>query len=112
MGSAVSENNEATYIGYSEEFVFVLDRNYLKRPLDDPMAKPFMNSSNQVMVSILKGHSAQEASDRSKKLFRNYFSELASSKASKDSLQSAQFLWWNMRNQVCLGNGQAKLPQR
>lgn len=109
LGQKVTEGNDSTFIGYSDEFIFVANNNYITRPLDDPQARPFMKSSNQVIVALIKGHSAREASERSKKLFQEHFIKLSSSNADQDSLQAAQFLWWNMRNQVCLGNGEAKL---
>jgi len=109
LGPRVVENNEATYIGYEDEFIFVGDRNYLARPQDDPMAKPFMEASNQVMLSLLKGNRAQVASEKSKNKFREHYMKLSSSQADSDTLQAAQCLWWNMRNQVCLGNLDAKL---
>ncbi len=109
LGPKVAENNEATYIGYEDEFIFVGDRNYLSRPQDDPMAKPFMEASNQVMISLLKGNRAGEASEKSKNKFKEHFMKLSSSQADPDSLQAAQCLWWNMRNQVCLGNLDAEL---
>lgn len=110
LGQKVTENNKATYIGYSNDFIFPFDNNYTARPLLDPKANPFMRASNQVMISLLKGHSAEDASARSKNVFEEQFTKLLSSDTDQDSLQSAKYLWWNKRNQVCLGNGEAKLP--
>ncbi|MFA6551075.1 MAG: hypothetical protein WCV41_00890 [Patescibacteria group bacterium] len=109
LGPKVAENNEAAYIGYEDKFIFVADSNYSTRPQDDPIAKPFMEASNQVMISLLKGHCAEEASEKSKNKFKEHFMKLSSSQADPDSLQAAQCLWWNMRNQVCLGNLNADL---
>jgi len=109
LGPKVVENNEATYIGYEDEFIFVGNRKYLAHPLEDPMAKPFMESSNQVMISLLKGNNAQAASEKSKNKFKEHYMKLSSSQADSDTLQAAQCLWWNMRNQVCLGDLNAKL---
>ncbi|MFH1361592.1 MAG: hypothetical protein ABIH69_02940 [bacterium] len=109
LGQRISKNNGATYIGYSDDFIFICDHNHIARPLTDPKAQPFMESSNQVMISLLKGHSAQEASERSKNVFNKHFTRLLSSSTDPDSLQTAKYLWWNMRNQVCLGNGEATL---
>lgn len=109
LGQKVAENKETAYIGYSDEFIFVGDRRYWSRPLDDPKAKPFMESSNQVMISLLKGNSAGEASKKSKNKFRDCYAQLLSSGADPDSLQAAQCLWWDMKNQVCLGDADAKL---
>ena len=109
LGQKVAEDNTSTYIGYSDEFIFVGDSNYISRPLVDPKAEPFKEASNQLMISLLKGNSAKDASERSKEKFRENIRKLTSSIADSDSLQIAQCLWWNMRHQVCLGNIEAKL---
>ena len=109
LGPKATENNEATYIGYEDEFIFVANGSYLTRPQDDPMAKPFKEASNQVMISLLKGNKARDAFERSKNKFRDNYIRLLSSSADQDSLQAAQCLWWNMRNQVCLGDLDAEL---
>lgn len=109
LGPKVVESKNTSYIGYRDDFIFIADGRYTTRPLDDPRAKPFMESSNQVMMSILKGHSTEEAASRSKSLFREHYIKLSSSTTDVDSLQAAQFLWWNMRNQVCLGDTDSKI---
>lgn len=109
LGPKVTESEKATYIGYSDEFIFVGDSNYIGRPLIDPKAKPFMESSNQVMISLLKGNNARAASERSKNKFRSHLTKLTSSLADPDSSQAAQYLWWDMQHQVCLGNIEATL---
>jgi hypothetical protein len=112
LGRKISKGNDATYIGYTDDFIFISDNNYVSKPLSDPKARLFMEASNHVMVSLLKGHSAQEASEKSKNAFRANFTRLLSSGNDPDSSNIAKYLWWNMRNQVCLGNGAAKLPVR
>jgi hypothetical protein len=109
LGRRVTEGNGATYIGYLNDFIFPFDNKYTAKPLLDPKARPFMRASNQVMVSLLKGHKAKDASARSKNVFEAQFTKLLSSSTDQDLLQSAKYLWWNGRNQVCLGNGEAKL---
>lgn len=109
LGPKVVEHGDATYLGYSDEFIFVGDRNYVGKPSHDPRAKPFGEASNHVMISLLKGHCAREASERSKKIFRDYSVRLSSSMADPDALQAAQCLWWNMTHQVCLGDPEARL---
>lgn len=111
LGMKISEGNDATFIGYSDDFIFISDNNCTSKPLSDPKAKPFMESSNQVMISLLKGHNAREASKKSKNAFKEHFTQLMSSSSDPDSSNIAKYLWWNMRNQVCLGNGEAKLHE-
>lgn len=109
LGPEVVKDEKSTYIGYSDEFVFVCDMRYKGKPLTDIKARPFMEASNLVMLSLLKGNSAKEASDKSKIKFREHVTKLSSSAADPDILQAMQFLWWNAEHQVCLGDQNAKL---
>lgn len=109
LGPEVAVDKKSVYIGYDDDFIFVTDHKYVARPAEDPKAKPFMESSNQVMFSLLKGNTAKESSDKSKNKFVRHVRSLSSSLADPDSLQVAQCLWWNARHQVCMGNEDAKL---
>lgn len=104
LGRKVTKKGFSTYIGYTNEFIFILSNNCFSRPLDDKRALPFMEASNQVAISLLKGHTAKESSNRSKEIFQSNYTKLLSSDTDPDSLQAAQCLWWNMKHQVCLGD--------
>lgn len=107
LGAKVAQEKDTAYIGYADEFIFIAGSACMRNPAHDPKAKPFMEASNQVMISVLKGHSARESTERSKDIFRERYIKLLSSNTDQDSLQAAQYLWWNMRNLVCLGAGNA-----
>jgi len=109
LGETVANEDKSAYIGYKDEFIFMSSRTSIRKPKSDKLARPFMEASNQVMISLLKGNTALESSDKSRHKFREQFVRLSSSTADPDSLQSAQLLWWNMRNQVCLGNGSLRI---
>ncbi|MFA6376053.1 MAG: hypothetical protein WCX69_01475 [Candidatus Paceibacterota bacterium] len=109
LGPEVAKNNDSAYIGYDDEFCFAGNSKYLSHPIDDPRAKPFMESSNQIMCSLLKGNNCQEACEKSRKIFKEYINRLSSSAADPDSLQDAQLLWWDMKHQVCLGNKRSSI---
>lgn len=107
----VSGDGSSAYIGYADDFLFVGSSNYINRPLEDPKAKPFKESSNQVMTGLLKGATAGETTERAKNKFRdNYQKLLSSANGDPDSLQAAQFLWWDMRHLSCQGNNESRLP--
>lgn len=108
LGRAVVNKTGTTYIGYEDDFVFTFSQSKVGKPLENDRAKPFMEASNQVILSILKGHSAQEASQRSKEAFRAHIIRLLSSQANPDARLDAQALWWNLKNQICLGNGEKR----
>lgn len=104
LGVKVAQSPYTAYIGYMDEFIFACDRNYFARPIEDPRAKPFKDSSNQVVLALLKGHRVADAFVRSQDAFLQNYTKLLASTADSDSVQTAQFLWWNRRNQVCLGD--------
>lgn len=109
LGQTVAGTKESTYIGYEDDFTFVCNKDYITKPKSDPRAKPFMDCSNQVMLALLKNHTAQEATERARELFEQKSMELSLSTANQDDLQAAQCLWWNMNRLKCLGDTQAKM---
>lgn len=105
LGGKSIEAGALAYIGYDSDFIFCNDEHKISRPLNDKIAKLFLEPSNQVAVSLIKGNKSQEASKRSKKFFLRNIQKMLSSEASLESNQYAKFLWWDMKHQVCLGNG-------
>jgi len=109
LGEACADS-KTTYIGYTEYFVLNLDRRYFSNPLCDEKAGRFLEPSNKVALSLIKGHTAKEASKNSKKAFReNLILLLTKNNPNVDEIDDAKNLYWNMTHQVCLGNGEAKL---
>lgn len=110
LGREIAEKGSATYIGYTKSFVFNFNPAHINQPTRDTRAAQFLNASNQVALALLKGHTAKEASERSKKAFKQSLLALLSSIASDSCAQEdAKDLYWNMTHQVCLGDGDAKL---
>ena len=58
-----------TYIGYRDDFIFLLTTAKQTRPAADRLAALFFNPSNPVVLSLLKDHSVHEAYAKAK---RNY----------------------------------------
>ncbi|MCK5416048.1 hypothetical protein KAI92_01320 [Candidatus Parcubacteria bacterium] len=109
LGREVLQYRESAYIGYKDDFIIIMDKNYSFKPLEDPKAKLFMEASNQIMISLLKGHNVGEASKKSKGKFKSSYIKLLASNTDVGSLTIAQYLWWNERNQVCLGSDDMKI---
>lgn len=95
------------YIGYDDDFVFFTDPDKISDPLSDQTAGLFLEASNQVMTSLLKGHDIKQCHDRSKKVFTRNAARVVAG-GSKDYLL-ATYLLWNAEHQVCLGNQNATL---
>lgn len=96
------------YIGYIEPFVMCFDQTKVHKPLEDSVASQFLEPSNQVIRALLKGHTVQEASSRSKDMSRRKMQALMTSNATSEDMHYAKYIWHNMRSQVCLGIQDAK----
>lgn len=107
LGIKSIEAGSLGYIGYDDDFVFVIDDHRLAAPLEDKTAQLFLEPSNQVMISLLKGNSIKKSHTKSKRAFRANAIKLASSESQDNSL--IPFLFWDMQHQVCLGNPDASL---
>lgn len=96
---AVAEGTKA-YLGYDEDFVFFTRKEKESKPLDDDRAKLFLEPSNQVMISLLKGNSPSQAHQKSKKAFARNIENLLTGKSPEKYL--VRYLFWDLRHQVCL----------
>lgn len=108
LGQEVASFPETAYIGYEENFSFVCDDSKISRPTEDQRAKPFFESSNQVIVSLLKGRTCAQAVARSREVAQSHLDRYLASWADPDARFDAAYLWWNMKNQVCLGDSTLK----
>lgn len=90
------------YIGYEDDFIFFYDKEKVFKPLEDKTAALFLEPSNQLVRSILKGNSLENSCNRSKKKFYENIRSLLSSESSDNYL--VPWLLWDLKNQVCLGN--------
>ncbi len=110
LGAECVKKGKTTFIGYNKSFVFNFTPQHVRQPTHDQRAAQFLNASNQVPLSLLKGHTAQQASDRSKSLFRHAIRKLLPSIISDPhAREDAKDLFWDMSHQVCLGDRNAHL---
>lgn len=71
LGPAACDKGCEAYIGYLEDFAFVyLDDN----PLNDHIAKIYMEASNEIPLTILNGGSPKQAYENSQKIFEKWIS--------------------------------------
>jgi hypothetical protein len=109
LGASVASRGHAAFIGYRERFVFSYRFDRIHRPLDDDRAAPFMEMSNQVTRCLIKGHSAEEARQRSLDVGMDNVKRLMSTASNPDARFDAFNLLWNIRHCVCLGEASKKL---
>ncbi len=107
LGKEAIKKGAEAFIGYTNDFVLLRSNENTTKPLADPLAKEFLEPSNAIPLSLLKGHTAREAHNKSIDMLKQSIQRLASSTSVESYL--IQFLVWNMANQICLGSGTARL---
>ena len=74
LGAKVGSYPNTTYIGYKEDFAFVRLEKYGRKPTEDALAGFFLEPSNAIVISLIKGHNTGDsfiaASKNLPKIFR------------------------------------------
>ncbi len=96
------------FIGYNVPFSFWVDERWSAKPLNDNTAKLFLEPSNSIIISLLKGNSVNDAHEKSLKMMSKNILELLKKKEEPGSMASIMLLWNNMQGQEVLGNGDMK----
>src|SRR5258708_647833 len=65
LGDSIISKGAKTCIGYSRKFCICTSNDHATRPIEDPYAKLFLEPSNLVVSTLIKGKTAQEALQRS-----------------------------------------------
>ncbi len=105
----VTHGGAKAFIGYSRDFVFLIDTDYITRPYLDPIARMFLEPSNLVATTLIKGHSVADADKRSRFEMRKALFRSLSSAASESESRSAPFLFSNIASQTIYGDTSATL---
>lgn len=109
LGEEVGKQPNTAYIGYEKEFTMLRSQDYISKPINDPFAKPFMEFSNYVVTSLLKGHSARESVERAKNVGKTRINQLLASNADVNEQAVARYLWWDIQCLVCKGEQEKKM---
>lgn len=107
LGKKSISYGAVSYLGYKEDFVFWRDPASIFNPLKDKTAELFLEPSNHLVLSLLKGHSTGDADKKTKNLFRKNIRELLIKGPSVEEYYFIRSLYWDMIHQVCLGDENA-----
>lgn len=99
LGKEIMAKGAKGFIGYTQPFMFLIDKDSFKKPLEDQLAAPVLECSNQVGLSLIKGKSAVEANKDSLDKYVETINQYSSSQATNSFL--LPILFWNMTSQVC-----------
>lgn len=109
LGNILVQCGALAYIGYTRKFIVGTIRSKTTKPLEDQLAKLFLEPSNLIPTTILKGHTTGEADKRSKQEMVKNFQKMISSEGSFEERFAARWLWSNIRSQVVIGDQDALL---
>lgn len=104
LGKKSVEEGAVTFIGYINKYVFLYMAGKVTKPLQDPIAKLFLEPSNLVPTSLLKGNTTLDAYEKSQQGTRKNLCFALSTKASLFERNTAPYLWSNIRSQVIVGD--------
>lgn len=109
LGEACIRNRALAIIGYKYNFALPTSSERTTDPLHDPVAKLFLEPSNLVPESLIKGNTVKEAHIKSKKAMINNFRFMISTNASQAQKDAAPYLWFNFKGQTILGNEKVRI---
>ena len=104
LGAICIKKGAKCYIGYRRPFVVRVDLTMLHKPKKDKVARYTLGPSNKITMSLLKGHSAEKAFNKSQQESRKCIQKLLSSEAPEGASHILMAVYSNMKNQVLLGS--------
>lgn len=107
---AIAHGQDTCFIGYDLLFQFYTDTQWELTPLRDKIARLYLEPSNLVPLSILKGNTALEAHENSKRHLLKNINKVLRTKDG-ESFLLAEALWNNYIGQQLLGTPTASLSQ-
>ena len=99
LGKEIMTMGAKGFIGYIQPFMFPIHKDYVSKPLEDELARPALECSNQVGLSLINGRTAAEAQKDSLDKYVETIDQFSSSTATNSFL--LPILFWNMTSQVC-----------
>ncbi|VVB76778.1 Uncharacterised protein [uncultured archaeon] len=99
LGRSIVSKKAVSFVGYEDDFILHTDRNMETRPLDDELAKYFLEHSRVFVSSLMKGNTIGQAYEKAR---RNLQERLTDAIHNDPTL--AADLYWDYLNFVALGD--------
>ena len=109
LGRKCVRKGTAAFVGYRKKYFFAYSQLKITRPQQDKTAKLFLEPSNLIPISLLKGNTVGNSFKKSQNGMRRNFRFMLSSKASQAQRDAAPYLWRNIKSQIAIGNKKAKI---
>jgi len=106
FGKKAVMGGNGCFIGYKSPFSVWIDERWSANPSKDKTAALFLEPSNEIMTSLLKGDPTHMADQKSKNLMIENMKEILKMEEKKEpaAMNLLQVLWANFEGQVLHGN--------
>ena len=109
FGPSIIAKGTIAFIGYKKKFTVGYTPAKMTRPLEDSVAKLFIEPSNLVPISLLKGNKVKDVYSKSQKAMFKNLQFMLSTNASSAQKDGTPYLWINRKYQVALGDQEAHI---
>ena len=109
LGEEAGQYENTAYVGYKDDFILIYLEECRTRPAEDKLAGLFLDPSNLVASSLLKGHTAGKSVLRARQEFFRNIQKLLTSKTKTEDSSILRYLLWDMKNLTLCGNGDKKI---
>jgi hypothetical protein len=109
LGESCVKKKAKAFIGYIKKYALVCSHDSLAFPLKDSIARLFLEPSNLIPISLLKGNTVGEAYRKSQESMSRNFIFMLSTRATSGQRDAAPYLWYNRKYQKALGDHSATL---
>lgn len=107
LGPWCVEKGTLAFIGYGKKYNLGYTPSCVTRSLDDKVAKLFLEPSNLIPISLIKGNKVKDACRKSQEAMLKNIRFMLSTKATSAQKDAVPYLWANKKYQVVLGDGEA-----
>lgn len=104
LGPACVSAGAKAFVGYNRPYFLFTDDSSSTHPLNDSVAKLFLEPSNLLMTALIKGKSVGDAYGKSRENLIKKFRYAISSQATQDQRDVAPNLYFNLQSFVVHGD--------
>jgi len=109
LGPSCIKKGTLAFIGYRKKYSLGYTPAKVTRPLEDEVARLFIEPSNLIPISLLKSNKVEDAYRRSQEAMLRNLRFMLSTRATSAQKDAAPYLWMNKKYQVTYGNQEAHI---